>query len=336
MVELKEAILYNRSQDNKVSCYLCNHHCLISDGQFGICGVRQNIKGKLFTHVYGRLVAANIDHIEKKPIFHMLPGSYSYSIATVGCNFHCAFCQNWQISQAKEASGQETFEMTPAEVVRRAKAYDCPSISYTYTEPTVYFEFAYDVMQFAKEQNLYNIFVTNGYMSAECLEVAKDYLDAANVDLKSFSEDFYKKICGGRLAPVLDSIILMRKLNIWVEITTLVIPTLNDSARELEKIAKFIADLDKGIPWHISRFYPAYKMLDLESTSLKKLNEAYRIGKEAGLRYVYIGNVAQEENTYCYNCNELLIRRFGFSVLENKLRDAKCPKCNSKIDGLAL
>jgi len=336
MDSLKEAILYDKEENNGVSCYLCNHRCKISDGKFGFCGVRQNLKGKLFTHVYGEVAAANVDPIEKKPIFHMLPGSSSYSIATVGCNFRCDFCQNWQISQVKDVRGMEKIKMTPEEVVKTAKAYGCPSISYTYTEPTIYFEFALDVMKLAKKEKIYNIFVTNGYMTPECLEEAKPYLDAANVDLKSFSDDFYKKICAARLKPVLESIILMRKLNIWVELTTLVIPGLNDSSEELKKIADFISDLDKCIPWHISGFHPDYKMKDTGVTKLSKLKEAFKIGKESGLRYVYLGNVAQEANTYCYNCDELLIQRSGFSVLENKLKARHCPKCNSIIDGVAL
>ena len=336
MENLKEAILWDKEEDEKVSCYLCCHRCKISEGLYGICGVRQNLKGRLFTRVYGKVIAANIDPIEKKPIFHMLPGSLSYSIATIGCNFRCDFCQNWQISQVKQAIEVTSIAMSPQEVVEKAKSNGCPSISYTYTEPTIFFEFALDVMKLAKKEKIYNVFVTNGFMTPECLEAAKPYLDAANVDLKSFSDDFYRKVCGGRLEPVLESIMLMRKLNIWVEITTLVVPGLNDSSEELKKIALFIADIDKGMPWHISRFYPDYKMARSSATSMAKLEEAFKIGKDAGLRYVYIGNVAGEENTYCYNCNALLIRRLTFSVLENKLKNAKCPKCNSAIDGLAL
>ncbi|MDD5610080.1 MAG: AmmeMemoRadiSam system radical SAM enzyme [Candidatus Omnitrophica bacterium] len=334
MEKLKEAILWDKQEGGEVSCHLCCHRCKISEGQYGICGVRQNINGTLFTRVYGKVIATNIDPIEKKPIFHMLPGSASYSIATIGCNFRCDFCQNWQISQVKEAIELTSVEMTPEDIVGKAKLNDCPSISYTYTEPTIYFEFALDVMKLAKKENIYNIFVTNGFMTPECLEVAKPYLNAANVDLKSFSDEFYHKVCGGRLDSVLESIMLMRKLNIWVEITTLVIPGLNDSRSELEKIAFFIAGVDKNMPWHISRFHPDYKMAGRNATGKTKLDEAFKIGKDAGLRYVYLGNVPEEENTYCYNCNELLIRRAGFRVLENKLKNAACPKCSSAIDGL--
>jgi len=336
MKSLKEAILYEKKEKNIVSCNLCSHRCNIDESGFGICGVRQNIKGTLYTHVYGQVIAANIDPIEKKPLFHMLPGSLSYSIATIGCNFHCGFCQNWQISQAKLTKGLGAIEMTAEEVVKKAKLAGCQSISYTYTEPTIFFEFALDAMKLAKKNNIYNIFVTNGFMTAECLEKACPFLSAANVDLKAFSEDFYKKVCGARLAPVLESIRLMRKFGIWVEVTTLVVPGMNDSENELKEIARFIAGVDKNIPWHVSRFRPDYKITDLPATPLSKLSQAAKLGREAGLRYVYIGNVAEEANTYCYSCNELLVRRSGFSVLENKLKNAHCPKCGNIIDGLAL
>jgi len=335
---LKEALLYKKLEDNKVSCFLCAHRCLIADGHFGICQARQNKGGRLYTLAYGELCAANIDPIEKKPIFHMLPGSKSYSFAALGCNFHCGFCQNWQISQKKEADklGINLEPKSPEKIVSEAWQCKCQSISYTYSEPTIFFEYALETAKLAREKGLYNIFVTNGYMTPEALEMIKPYLDAANVDLKYFNDENYRKVCGGRLQPVLDVICLMRKLNIWVEVTTLVVPGENDSTQELKNIAGFLSGVGKEIPWHISRFHPDYKITDKEPTSLVKLKETYNIGKDAGLRYVYIGNVLEEEKTYCYNCGQDLISRVGFNIVKNVLRDGKCPGCNTALDGLAL
>ena len=290
---LKEALLYKKLSGKNVSCFLCSHHCLISDGSFGICQVRQNKGGTLYTYAYGEVAAANVDPIEKKPIFHILPGSRSFSVASIGCNFTCGFCQNWQISQKKEADklaiGQTA--MPAQEIVANALKYKCESISYTYTEPTIFFEYALEAAKLAKEKGLYNIFVTNGYMTKEALEVIGPYLDAANVDLKFFDDEKYRRICGARLKPVTESIALMRKMDIWVEVTTLLVPGENDSVGQLKGIASFIAGVGKEIPWHISRFHPDYKMNDLEATALSTLKDAYKIGKDAGLRYVYIGNV---------------------------------------------
>jgi len=335
---LKEALLYKKSEDKGVSCFLCNHYCNIPNGKFGICNVRENREGILYTHSYGKLIAQHVDPIEKKPLYHFFPGSSSYSIAAIGCNFQCDFCQNWQISQVKEARRLtlRPEEVKPEDVVKEAKLSGSVSISYTYTEPTIFFEYAYDIGQLAKREGLYNVFVTNGFMTEETIQMAQPYLDAANIDLKSFNDDHYKKVCKGKLGPVLKSIELMKRLNIWIEVTTLVVPGLNDSEEELLKIASFLAGIDKSIPWHISRFYPQYKMDDVEMTPPKVLNQAYRIGKEAGLRYVYLGNVGEGNNTYCYKCNRLLIGRLGFSVREYKIKNARCPDCDSPIDGVGL
>ncbi len=332
---LKEALLYKKLENKKVACFLCNHYCVISDGRFGVCGVRQNKNGILYTYAYGGVVSAAIDPIEKKPLFHFLPGTDSFSIATFGCNFHCDFCQNWQISQKKEADKLDVSlkEMSSGEVIRRAQENKCPSISYTYTEPTIFFEYALEIAMKAREKGLFNIFVTNGYMSKEALDIIYPTLDAANVDLKFFRDENYRKVCGGKLEPVLQTIRLMRKLKIWVEVTTLVIPGQNDSAQELKDIAYFIAQTGAEIPWHISRAHPDYRMVGFNPTSEDKLQEAYEIGKRAGLRYVYIGNVAREEKTSCYSCGKDLIIRAGFSVLENKIQDSKCSYCGVIIDG---
>lgn len=335
----REALLYKKLEDNKVSCYLCSHHCLVSDGKFGICNVRENRGGTLYTHSYGNLVAQNIDPIEKKPLYHFLPGSTSYSIAAAGCNFQCGFCQNWQISQIKEARtlGLRPQEVKPEEAVKQAKRSGSRSISYTYTEPTIFFEYAHDVGQAAKGEGLYNVFVTNGFMTEEMIRLAQPWLDAANIDLKSFNDDYYRRLCKGRLAPVLKSIERMRSLKIWVEVTTLVVPGENDSEEEFRKIAEFLARTDPVIPWHISRFYPQYQMESSESTPIKMMTRAYQIGKESGLRYVYLGNVMGEgSNTYCHHCNQLLIERVGYTIRKQKIKEGKCPYCQSPIDGVGL
>jgi pyruvate formate lyase activating enzyme len=336
---LKEALLYKKLEDSKVSCFLCSHHCLIADGKFGICNVRENRGGTLYTHAYGKLVAQNIDPIEKKPLYHFFPGSTSFSIAAAGCNFQCGFCQNWQISQIKEAKalGLRSEEVKPGEVVTHAKRAGSKSISYTYTEPTIFFEYAFDIGQLAKEEGLYNVFVTNGYMTEEMIQKALPFLDAANIDLKSFDDAYYRKVCKGRLAPVIKSIETMKKLNIWVEVTTLVVPGQNDSEEELGKIAGFLAGIDPSIPWHISRFYPQYQMDDLESTPMKTLTRAYEIGKQAGLRYVYLGNVSGKGgNTYCHQCNQLLIERLGYTIPKYRVREGKCPDCQTPVAGVGL
>lgn len=334
----KEALLYEKVDDGRVDCHLCAHRCRIKDSGFGICGVRQNLGGQLFTLVYGEVVARHIDPIEKKPLYHFLPGSASYSIATIGCNFRCSFCQNWQISQSskRDGPGFEGFKLTPEEVIRKAKESDCQSISYTYTEPTIFFEYAYDTARLAKELGLYNVFVTNGYMTEEAIKTISPYLDAANVDLKSFNEDFYREICKGNLKPVLSAIRLMKESGIWVEVTTLIVPGQNDGEDELKSIAEFIAGVGREIPWHISRFHPDYNLLDSYPTPLESLKEARRIGNEAGLQYVYLGNVFEGSDTYCYQCGALLIRRIYFEITEFKVKGSRCSICAAPIEGFFL
>lgn len=334
--KMKECYLYKPLKDLKIRCNLCNHKCIIADGHTGICSVRKNISGKLYSLVYGKLIAENIDPIEKKPLFNFLPGSVTYSIATMGCNFKCFFCQNYQISQVSidDNNIPGRFD-TPENIVKKAIGSHCESISYTYTEPTIFFEFAYDTSIIAKKNKLKNIFVTNGYMSTEALDMISPYLDAANIDLKSFSDDFYKKNTGGRLEPVLNNIKYMKKLGIWVEVTTLLIPGLNDSKKELEQIAGFLKDAGKEIPWHISAYYPQYKA-KIPPTSYKKIIEAVEIGKKAGLLYVYGGNVNYPglENTFCPECGNEIITRNGFNIARIDFVDNKCSKCDFKIDGV--
>ena len=291
----KECVLFKKEKNNAVKCIACEQRCLIGEEKTGICGVRKNIKGKLYLLVYGLPVAVHVDPIEKKPLYHFLPGSLSYSIGTVGCNMRCPWCQNYDISQFREFHpGIIGKKMLPEKIVEEAIKNDCKSISYTYTEPTIFIEFAVDTAKIAKEKGLKNVLVTNGYMTKECIEYFSPYIDAMNVDLKSFSDEVYRKYCGAvrGVKPVLESIKNCYKKGIHVEVTTLVIPGLNDSEEEFEKIAKFIASVDgKGeIPWHISRFFPYYKMPDKEITPIETLKKAEKIGKKY-LKHVYLGNV---------------------------------------------
>jgi len=334
---IKPAMLYRSLSQNRVSCRLCAHHCRIDPDGFGKCGVRENRKGVLHTHVYGEVIAAHVDPIEKKPLYHYLPGTSSFSIATIGCNFRCYFCQNWQISQESKCSGEKTEGqlIAPQDVVDAAIRQGCRSIAYTYTEPTVFFEYAYDTAHIAHGRGLGNVFVTNGFMTPEALRAIQPYLDACNVDLKSFRDDFYRDVCQARLAPVLESIRLMKEMGIWVEVTTLVIPGVNDSDEELEGIADFIAGVDLSIPWHISRFHPDYAYTDARPTPLETLRRAYRIGLLRGLRYVYVGNVSGEsDDTLCPGCSRPLIRRRGFSSTAIDIIDSRCPACGTSIAGI--
>jgi pyruvate formate lyase activating enzyme len=334
---MKQAMFQEAREEKKVLCGLCSHRCLILPGNRGICGVRENRDGILYTLVYDKVIARHIDPIEKKPLFHFLPGSLSYSIATPGCNFRCKHCQNADISQLPSDHGgmMPGEKVSPREIVDSALKNRCKSISYTYTEPTIYFEFAYDTARLAVEAGLKNVFVSNGYITPEALKEIKPYLHAANIDLKGFNDDFYKKVCGARLQPVLDSIRLYREFGIWIEITTLVIPGHNDSDDELKGIAQFIKSVGEDIPWHVSRFHPTYKLTDQPVTPLDTLKRASRIGFDAGLRYVYEGNIpGQGEDTVCWSCKKTLVKRIGFSVRENRLKAGHCDFCGAKIDGV--
>ena len=338
---MHKALLYKELEDNKVHCFLCQFHCNISPGKRGVCGVRENRDGTLYTLVYDRIISRSVDPIEKKPLFNFLPGTKSYSIATVGCNFRCLHCQNFDISQMpRERNGSIIGEhATPEDIVHDAGSQGCASISYTYTEPTIFFELAYDTARLAREEGIKNVFVSNGYMTREMLDMMDGFLDGINVDLKAFTEEHYKKVCGAKLSGVLDSLKYIKKLGIWLEVTTLVIPGYNDSDESFKNIADFIKnDLGEETPWHVTAFYPTYKLLDAPRTPVSTLRRAMKIGQEAGLRYVYEGNVPGEggENTCCYNCGELLIERFGYTITKNTIKDSACPKCGSAIDGIGL
>ena len=334
-----EAYLYQSLENNTVKCNLCGHHCLIKEGRRGICGVRENQSGSLESLVYGKLIAQHIDPIEKKPLYHFLPGSLSYSVATVGCNFRCQFCQNADIAQMPaDHSGMIMGEkIPPSRVVEDAARGGCKSISYTYTEPTVFFEFAYDTAKLASAGGIRNVFVTNGYMTAEALEMISPYLDAANVDLKAFSDHYYKDLCGAKLEYVKNTLKAMKSHGIFVEVTTLIVPGLNDDSAQLKKLAAFIADeLGVETPWHISRFHPTYKLTDRPPTPVKTLTSARQIGLKAGLKYVYTGNVPGHaaENTFCFGCGETVIERRGFQVTRLNLKNGHCMSCQSRVDGV--
>jgi pyruvate formate lyase activating enzyme len=335
---MKEAMLYSPLENGKVQCSLCNHECIIPLSKRGLCGVRENREGRLYTLVYGRAISLNVDPIEKKPLFHLFPGSTSFSVASVGCNFRCLQCQNHEISQLpRNQEGRiEGADVSPPKIISLTKQNRCRSISYTYTEPTIYFEYAYETARQAHQEGIKNIFVTNGYMTEESLKTIQPYLDAANVDLKSFRDKFYKDVCGAKLKPVLETLKRMRQMGIWVEITTLAIPTLNDSNREFEEMAQFIVSLGPEVPWHISAFYPTYKMLNLPRTPASSLHRAREIGMKAGLRYVYCGNIPGEEgeDTLCPKCGRKVIERVGFQVTQNDVVNGECRHCHIKIDGV--
>lgn len=336
---MKEAMFSTRESDDRVRCGLCRFHCLIADGARGICHVRENRNGVLYSLVYGKVCAEHIDPIEKKPLFHVMPGSRSFSVATVGCNFRCRHCQNYSISQVSRLGRIMGEERTPEMIVKNALAGHCRSIAYTYTEPTMFFEFAYDTARLAREAGLANVFVTNGYISKEALATIAPCLDAANIDLKGFSEKFYREVVHARLSEVLDSIIEYRKQGIWIELTTLIIPGLNDSEKELQGIAAFIANnLGIDTPWHVSQFYPTFKMTDRPRTQPETLRRAREIALASGLRYVYEGNVPGRggENTTCPGCSSLLVERYGYVITTNRIVNGACPDCGTTIAGIGM
>jgi len=336
---LHDALLYDELDEKLVQCNLCAHRCLIREGSRGICRVRENRDGKLYTLVYGNLISRNVDPIEKKPLYHFFPGSRAYSIATPGCNFRCAWCQNWQISQMpKVMEMPEGRRVMPEEVVEQALRRNCKSIAYTYSEPTIFFEYSYDTAKIARESGLKNLYVTNGFMTPEMLEMMAPYLDAANVDMKAFRDEPYRKLMGGKLEPVLESCRLMKKMGIWLEITTLIVPDVNDDPKELEELATFIyEDLGADTPWHLSRFFPHYKMKDRAPTEESLLYQTKEMGQRIGLNYIYIGNVYGDNNTYCKNCEHKLISRTGYSTrLFGLDENAKCENCGTLLNGVGI
>jgi pyruvate formate lyase activating enzyme len=341
---MKKAKLFKKLKDNSVRCRACHHYCQIDDGKRGVCGIRENRGGQLNLLAFGQAVGVSPDPIEKKPLFHFLPGTKALSFGTLGCNFACQFCQNWSQSQGVKQEKEPLYlieqyskKLSPGQLVSLALEWDCASIAYTYNEPAVFVEYAYEVMKLSHQKGLKNIFVTNGYQSPESFDLVKDYLDAVNVDLKSFRDDFYQKICGGvELAPVLENIKKYYQVGVWTEVTTLIIPEENDSRKELAQAAQFIKSVSTDIPWHLSAFHPDYQMINKKPTSQEKLLEAYQIGKKAGLKYVYLGNIADSKHasTYCPDCGQKLIERDGYNLAKQNLKDGQCLKCGQKIAGV--
>lgn len=336
---MRLATLYKKFSNQTVQCLACAHYCKISGGKVGICSVRKNIKGELYSLVYGLTSGTQIDPIEKKPFFHFFPGQPVFSTGTIGCNMRCLHCQNAWMSQTgkgQDIAHTNQYPLSPKEIIKRCKQENISIIAYTYNEPSIAHEYNLDTAKLAHKEGIKNVYVTNGYMSKEALEEIAPYLDAINIDLKSFSDEFYKKICGARLQPVLDTIKRCHEKGIWLEITTLIIPGRNDGGKELQEIAKFIVSVSKDIPWHVTRFHPTYKLQDSAITPESKLKQAYEVGKKAGLKYIYVGNISNEnlENTFCPKCNELLVRRFWNSSEVVRLSKSHCDRCDYIIPGL--
>ncbi|WP_024953463.1 AmmeMemoRadiSam system radical SAM enzyme [Sulfurospirillum arcachonense] len=337
----QEAWLSKRLSDGQVLCQACAHACKLQEGEYGICGVRQVQKGELQLLVYELVSAAHIDPIEKKPMFHFLPTSKAFSVGTIGCNFSCLFCQNHSISQYPKENSHKIVgqKLTCKEIVALAIEHQCQSIAYTYNEPIVFFEYTYETAKLAHESGLKNIYVTSGFETRKAIDLLAPFLDGMNIDIKSFSDEFYRKICGARLKPVLEAVKYAYQKRIWIEITTLLIPDKNDSDEEIRSIAKFIASVDTSIPWHLSAFHPTYKMLDTPNTPKATLRRAYKIAQEEGLKYVYVGNIDDEdyESTYCPRCKEKVIKREGHigQYVTNKLNEKGiCCYCGYKIEGV--
>ena len=335
---MHEALFYQRMGDGRVTCGLCHHQCQIRPGRRGLCGVRENRDGVLVSLVYGELVAEHVDPIEKKPLLHFLPTSRAYSISTVGCNFFCRHCQNSDISQFSHASSNEIpgVMRRPDQVVAEALRLHCASVCYTYVEPTIFFEFALDCAVLARKEGLKNVFVSNGYMMPEVTRQLSGVLDGINIDIKAFTDDFYQQVCKAHLQPVLENVRLFHELGVWVEVTTLLIPGLNDSEDELRQLARFIHSVSPTMPWHVTAFYPTYKMTDRPPTPVASLRRAREIGLEEGLSFVYEGNIpgGGGEDTSCPDCGKTLIRRHGFQVQENRLKKACCGGCGRQIAGV--
>lgn len=319
----------------KVICELCPTECELDNYQVGGCRTRINKDGVLYSLVYGKPCAVAIDPIEKKPFFHFLPATKAFSIATAGCVLDCKFCQNWQISQAKPED-VDVHDLQPEQVVRNAYSYGCRSITYTYTEPAVFYEYMYDTAVLARRYSIKNTMHTCGYMNKKPLKELSRYMDAADVDLKAFTEEFYSRICGGRLRPVLDTLVSLKENGVWLEITNLVIPTLNDDSGKIKEMCGWIAkNLGAEVPIHFSRFHPNYKLKNLPPTPLETLMSARKAALDAGLKYVYVGNARSDaENTYCPKCNRLLIERMVYFIKQNNIRNNGCGFCGTKIEGV--
>ena len=324
---------YFQAKGERIECRLCAHLCALKDHQSGICGVNRREGDVIENLVFGHPAALHVDPVEKKPLYHFLPGSHVLSLGTVGCNFHCAFCQNWAISQEHDID--RSHDVSPQEIVLKALQEQSGAIAYTYNEPTIFYPYAKAIAELAKEHGIKNIFVTNGYQSVDVAEDMVGVIDAANVDLKSFNPRYYKKALGGRLETVLENLKRFKRSGIWIEVTTLIVPQRNDGDDELKSIAAFIAnELGCDTPWHISAFHPDYKERELPPTPLSTLEKAYEIGKQAGLHYVYLGNVAHTNTTFCSECHAPLIERHYMGVSAYRLEKGRCPQCGKILEGV--
>ncbi|MBN2143142.1 MAG: AmmeMemoRadiSam system radical SAM enzyme [Candidatus Aureabacteria bacterium] len=319
-----------------VQCELCPKGCIILPGHRGECRIRINLDGKLTAVTYGYPCSLHVDPVEKKPLFHFFPGSRILSLATVGCNLHCKFCQNWEISQA-DPENVEAFYLPPESLPKTASSYDCRLIAYTYTDPVAFYEYTLDSCRASKKAGIKNVLVTAGYLNTPPLKELYAFSDAANIDLKAYSDSFYQQICGGSLKPVLNALVLAKEMGVWLEVTNLIIPTLNDSDKDIQALCQWMkTNLGKDTPLHFSRFFPMYLMQNLPPTPSRTLEKAFQIAKSVGLDYVYIGNLSTKngENTFCPNCRKKLIQRDRYVILENNLEKGQCPGCQTKIPGV--
>jgi pyruvate formate lyase activating enzyme len=333
---LKEVRFYKKLSDLKIQCEICPKKCEIADLERGYCGNKENRKGSYYSLVYGECCAAHVDPIEKKPLFHYLPSTKAFSIASVGCNFECKFCQNWRIAQYRPEQ-VESMYLPPKQIVSLSKREECPTIAYTYTEPVVFYDYIYDTAKLAKSEGIGSVIISNGYINKEPLIELCKQLTGVKIDLKAFSEKFYKDYCSGELKPVLDTLKTLKKIGIWYEIVVLIIPTLNDSEAEIRKMCEWIkSELGVEVPIHFTRFHPMYKIKNLPSTPVKTLENARKVAKALGLQYVYLGNVRghEGENTFCPGCGEVLIRRIGYYILKNAIKGGKCSACGHLIPGV--
>ncbi len=333
---LKESMYYKKLENLRIECEICPRKCKVADLERGYCGNKENRDGKYYTLVYSRPCSVHVDPIEKKPLFHYLPGTPALSIATAGCNIECKFCQNWQISQFRPEQ-VKNFDLPPEEIVRLAKEHKAPTIAYTYSEPVVFYTYMYDTAKLAKQEGIGSVMISNGYITEEPLVELCKQLSAVKVDLKAFTEKFYKEICSGELKPVLEGLETLKKIGIWYEIVVLIVPTLNDGEQEIREMSMWIKDhLGSEVPVHFSRFYPTYKIKNLPRTPVKSVEKARKIAMEVGLKYVYLGNVFghEGEHTYCPSCGKVVIRRIGFKILEQNMEDGKCRFCKYPIAGV--
>ncbi|MGB9626415.1 MAG: AmmeMemoRadiSam system radical SAM enzyme, partial [Phycisphaerae bacterium] len=331
-----EALFWDRLADNRVKCRLCPRECEVADVERGYCGVRENQGGRYQTLVYGALCSANVDPIEKKPLFHYQPGTTAFSVATAGCNIECKFCQNWQISQFRPEQ-VESVLVTPEQLVAACRSRNVPTLAYTYSEPVVFYEYMHDAAEAGRRQGIGSVMISNGYIREEPLRQLCRHLTGVKIDFKGFRETFYAEQCHGELKPVMATLETLRDIGIWFELVILIIPTLNDSPDEIREMARWVVKrLGPDVPMHFTRFHPTYRMTNLPPTPVATLDQCRTIAMNEGVHYVYAGNVPLHpgENTYCHGCREELIRRVGYRIASNRIRDGKCPRCGTRIPGI--